>query len=106
MPADTAHNLVTDAFDVYLPDWINLDGGIDRDKRGPARQASHVVTVFYAAEDRLTIGPIVELITAQQISRRRVAQEKAPAFQRNHGIGKQSRIDADGPIHTFEQCGS
>ena len=68
MAADAADDLVADAFDVDLAERVDLDGGVDGDERLAAREPRRVVRVGDAAQDVLTVGPVVEGVAAEQIT--------------------------------------
>src|SRR3984957_2983273 len=93
MPADAADHFLAAAFDVDLPERVDLDGGVDRDERLAARQPGDVVGVVDAPQYRLAVRPVVQLLGAEQVSSRRHIDQHSARVHVDYRVGRQAGVD-------------
>ena len=90
MAADPADRLVTDAFDVHLPDRVDLERGVDGDERVVTGQATHVVGDFDALDHAALVAPVVERVGSGEVGAPRRAEEQLAGVEVEDGVAHQS----------------
>ena len=95
MTADPADRRAGQSLDVDLALLIYLEGGVDRDERKARGQPTRVVGVLDWVQQRPSVRPVQQLITAGQVGGDRLAEEQSAAVEADHRLGQHPRVDAD-----------
>jgi hypothetical protein len=91
--ADAADGGARQPLHVDLALLVNLQGGVDRDERGPGGQPARVVRVLDRVQQRTPVGPVQQPVAAGQVGGGRLPGQQAAAVEVDDAVGQHARLD-------------